>query len=457
MWILLNFAPLAALLIYLFGRRKLDPFEPVVIGMGYVALNFALSGVSVLAAPRGLQSIDYLKQMGISPDSYMFAGILETSAFVTFLLGYSLRPVSISFELDPSLNASPRLDGRRAHTLFLVAAFALLSACGGLMLVNAFSIDFSSLLSISRKRFIHLGDGEYAAALGYARWLAGMAQYALLLFLVQAYDRNRRLNILQMLVAALLFALMALPPFLTSSRYPLILSALSALVVLHYMRRPIRLRTLVAVGLLGAVTLAVMGELRSLRRGDIVDVSARGFVAELTARENAGFTLTARLVEDMPAAWGFQNGATFLAWAFAPIPRSAWPDKPAISLGQEVKVKLFDRPAELGGGVPPSSAGEFYINFGAFALFLAPIYTFLGGLASKSIYWRLVRSDRSPFSIFVYAVIFLDIAPLFFWTQFSQNMVNLAKVAVILLLTKLVLQLDFGHGGLNSKLRRGSS
>lgn len=454
MWILLNFAPLAALLIYLIGRRKLDPFEPGVIGMGFLALNFALSGASILATPRNLQGVDYLREMGVSTESYVFAGILETSAFVAFLLGYSLRPLPMNLKLATLRMPAPTLGGRRVRAYLLVATFALLAVYGGWTLVNAFGIDFSSFLSVSRKRFVRLDDGEYAAALGYARWLAEMGQYALLLFLVCAYDRDRRLNATQVTVAALLFGLMALPPFLTSSRYPLILSALSALAVLHYLRRPIRLRALVAIGLLGAVTLAVMGELRSLRRGESVDVSAHGIISELTGRENAGFTLTARLVEDMPGAWEFQNGATFLAWAFAPIPRSVWPDKPAISLGQEVKVKLFGRPAELGGGVPPSSAGEFYINFGVFALFLAPIYTFLGGLVSKSIYWRLVKSDGTPFSIFVYSALFLNIAPLFFWTQFSQSAVSLTKVAAILCLTKLFLQLDFGKAGMRPIPRR---
>ncbi len=141
----------------------------------------------------------------------------------------------------------------------------------------------------------------------------------------------------------------------------------------------------------------------------------------------------------MPDRWEYQFGKTFVVWIYAPVPRSIWPDKPAITLGQEVKVELYGGPVEQGGEIPPSITGEFYINFGLFALLMAPAYAFLGGAITKSVYWTLVRYNPTPFSIFVYALLFITILPNFFWTQFSQSVVGLIKLSAVLVLLRQVM------------------
>ena len=438
---LLNFVPALVLTVYFLTRKRLDPFEPVTIALSYLALNTALSGVSLLAGASTDTGSDYLRSIGLSASSYLTAATLEISAFLAFLLGYSVHPRALRFRIGRYLSQPVSLAHGKAVPLVLTFSLAVLGAIGLRDLIISFSIDLTSIESISRKRFVNLGDSEVSGAAGYTRWLAQFSQYAALLFLAYAYSRQPRLTPAQLVFAVLLIIMAVLPPFLTSSRFALISSLLSAMMVVHYLKKPISLKTLGIVGVLAILSIAILGELRQLRGGTQINISAASVVASIGDRENAGFSLTARIIEQMPSDWNYQFGQTYMNWIFAPVPRSIWPDKPLISLGQEVKVFLFDRSVARGGGVPPSSAGEMYINFGLLALFLSPVFTFIGGVISKSVYWQLVRNNSTSFSIFVYAVLFMNVLPNLFWTQFSKSMVDLIKLLVILFVVRLIVRL----------------
>lgn len=436
-----NFIPALLLAVYFFRRQQVDPFEPVTIALSYLAFNTALSAASLWADSSLYIGSDYLRSIGLSKLSYSIAAILESSAFLAFLLGYSVRPWTFGFRIGRYRSAPVSLAKSNAVPLLLVLSLAILGAVGLRDLITSFNIDLTSIHSLSRKRFLDTGDNEFSGAAGYTRWLAQFSQYAALLFLAYAYSRKRRLNLVQLGFSGLLVIMSVLPPFLTSSRFALLSFMLSALVVIHYLRKPFGFKTLGVLGAVAMVSVAMLGELRQLREGGEVNVSVVSALASIADRENAGFLLTAKLVEEMPDAWRHQLGQTYTSWVFAPVPRSIWSDKPAISLGQEVKVILFKRAIERGGGVPPSSAGEMYINFGPLALFLTPVFSFFGGAITKSVYWKLVRNHPTPFSIFVYAVLFLSVLPNFFWTPFSSSVVGLIKALVILFVVHQLLRL----------------
>ncbi len=264
---LLNFVPALILAVYFKSRRQLDPFEPVVIAMSYRALSTALSGLGLWADSSTYTDIDYyLKSIGLSTSSYVTAAVLEITAFLAFLLGYSLCPMNVVLRFGK--HRSTPISFTRGRTVpLLIFTLAVIGAIGLHNLIVTFNIDVSLLSSISKKRFISNGEGEISGAEGYSRWLASFSEYAALLFFAYMYSRKRRLNAIQTGIGIVLVALMVLPPFLTSSRAPLFFSILSFIVVLHYLRKPFNLRTLVIAGAIGLVLIALLGELRSFRGG----------------------------------------------------------------------------------------------------------------------------------------------------------------------------------------------
>lgn len=436
MWVvMLNFVPTVLLGMYLLTRKRLDPFEPVIIALSFLALKFAIFGFGLMAIPGNNAPQLYLQSLGISQSAYLVAATVEILAFMTFLLGYGMRPIQGTGRTKVMATQSKTLSGPVVS--LLIGALAALSLVGLIRLIDTFSIDLTSMQAVSKKRFVDVGEGQISSAAGYVRWLASLAQYAILLYLARILAVQRSLSARQWIVMTVLLVMALLPPFLTSSRTALLTALFSVLVVFHYLGRPFTFKGLAIIGLAGVVLLAVMGELRSMREGGPVQITGGTVVEQFAVREDAGFLLTARIIESMPQDWEFQNGMTFAAWVFAPVPRSVWAEKPAISLGQDVKVKLFGRSAERGGGVPPSSVGEFFINFGLLSFILSPLYTFFGGWMTRSIYHRLIVTDGSAFSVFVYAVLFIQILPNFFWTQFSYNMVQLGQMLTLFILIVL--------------------
>lgn len=135
----------------------------------------------------------------------------------------------------------------------------------------------------------------------------------------------------------------------------------------------------------------------SLREGEYLDIgvwSLRHYAA--TVGENA--VLTRQLVDEglLPKAYG----SSYLSGLGTALPGE--------QLTLDLQIKQAAEAAFVGGGIPPTLAGEGYVNFGYLG-------SFLGGFVVASTYVTLARRlarDRSPLDpyIYGYATVYVGLA-----------------------------------------------
>ena len=133
---------------------------------------------------------------------------------------------------------------------------------------------------------------------------------------------------------------------------------------------------------------------------------------------------TAAIIDQVSEKEEYLNGQSYALFLFAPIPRLLWPDKPSIRLGPYVAQDLL----ELGtnSGIPPSSIGEFYMNFGWLGVVLG--MALLGAFAGR-VWDRARRAEdrrfaRGPFALNMMCIILLLVG------DFSHTMLTLIKYQI---------------------------
>lgn len=222
------------------------------------------------------------------------------------------------------------------------------------------------LAGIGGKRAIELtanGEVVYAAS-GYTRLLASVVSPLLLMLLGYYLWTHPRLTAGMILKLGAVFLLSTLLPVLTSGRGALIQLAIGLLVVISAYR-PVRVRSLVIVALVGLLAFTGMTALRSAAQGGgNNDAHSRNIVMKLAESGNGlAIASTTAVTSSVPERMPFQLGATMTTWIFAPVPRAVWPDKPDISLGKRIKEEIY-RMRALRTGFPASVMAEGYMNFG---------------------------------------------------------------------------------------------
>ncbi len=173
----------------------------------------------------------------------------------------------------------------------------------------------------------------------------------------------------------------------------------------------------------------------SLRKGGAIDISdvTNQIVLKLGEYGTHGYANLAYIYESVPNSMDYQYGKSFTSWIFAPIPRSIWPDKPPITIGQQIKTEIYSKTEEGGGGEGTNSIGELYINFGVFGFVLAVLYWFVAGIFSRKIYVTLKPYlRRNKAAIIIYVIFLFYIIPIFLGS-FSRLLIKLFIYAVPML------------------------
>jgi oligosaccharide repeat unit polymerase len=177
-------------------------------------------------------------------------------------------------------------------------------------------------------------------------------------------------------------------PFFANSRGAFVLVPITALLIWHYMRRPLSLKTLllaVVVAALAVTTLSAfrlgfdnLSELRPYLTGQ------KALELIVGNRNFFGVAKTAHIIDAVPERLDYQYGKTLVLWLAAPVPRTLWKEKPVISTGQIIGEEVFGSGiGASGGGVPPGFVAEMYWNFGFLGVFLG---MFLLGYWLRAIY-----------------------------------------------------------------------
>jgi len=385
------------------GRN--DYFAPITFVLLTLMLGVTFRTWYIVATPDGEEVQAYLL-MG-QPVIFLSWSLVVTAwGFLFFTFGYYWSVPRLQLEQWPLIR-SDAWDERWMWLVvigcFIIAALSIIS------FIHALGIQDSLLEKFSAKRRLNVeGADVEQAAMGYQRLGASLISISFMLLF--AWFNEKKLAYFSfigvMVVGVGLLA--TLFPIIVSSRTQVILLLIFALLISHYLRRPISLQALGIAFLSALIALSALGALRAYSQRQVEELTVGqllGFssLAE-HVMENRNFldvTKTGHIMAGMPAQYPYQLGQTLVLWIVSPIPRSLWKGKPAVRLGPDVGDAFFSVGEHQITGVPPGYLGELYINFGL--LLIAPGMFFLGWFL-RFLYvnfYPLIRHNKNALLIYI--------------------------------------------------------
>lgn len=352
------------------GGRKFDLMEPINFVLPAVFFGTTLKTMFIVLFPSD-RTADFL--MVGEPNRILFVPLLTIClSMLCLTLGYMQRVPRLPIDGIASFLSNRRWLTYRLR-LLMIGSFLLSLAC---MLYYIRALGPAALARLSAKRVA--SDVENS---GYI--LAGAAQltYAVYLALAQIATVKSRTWFEKTFVVISGLLIMAFYTFL-STRTLLLNLVVYSMVLYHYLRRPVRVHQ-VLVGVLAVLFIvAFIGGLRPSKENhnpklsDALDNGTSKFIdLAVNNRNYLGAPETAIIMNGVPKHLPFQNGGTLITWAYAPIPRTLWPQKPEqIRVGFMLS-PLFKR-GDVKTGATPGMVAELYLNYGFWGTF--PVMFFVG-------------------------------------------------------------------------------
>jgi oligosaccharide repeat unit polymerase len=366
-------------------RRRFDLFEPPIVLSGIWLFAYALPSVSILAGVDPLWNTWDRRAVGDTRLLLSSALVLSAGFLTAFLAGYFFFPARAEATPRP-----PRteLDPRRFRNWSMVTTGAALllfagfvQQIGGLEVLLANLHDRVRLFSGLNYLGLPILSLHSVVLLSYTRLLRA--------------GRRPGLGFLAFFTFALGITT------LQGSKTSLLAALLALVVARHYLKRPVRLATVVILAV-AAPFAALSFDLffrEYLVHGNITTL---GFdISLMTAARDAWNMFYANaflqtqvlmlMVDGMPQILPFQLGLPYAAAFAMPIPRALFPDKPPV--GTEIFSRaFFPELLDQGTSIPTSLVGEFYMNFGVAGVLLGGL---LLGCGMRGLYaWRQRRRDE---------------------------------------------------------------
>jgi oligosaccharide repeat unit polymerase len=415
-------------------RKSHDLFEPI----NFVVLTTLIGVVLrtfyiVFVESENTRSFLLLGQ----PPIFLYKSLLIINlGLICLVLGYSSR--TPTFNLNKfSLMRSDSWNKRRLFfVLFIFTALALLSI---VLYVNELGIwgTLAQQFSAKRKLLVEGANYEYAA-LGYYLWGASLMSYVFYFLFALFVGSPGKLHWPLGIVVVVLGMLSMIFPVITSSRGEVLYHLVYAVLIWHYLKRRIslhKLTQLVSVALAIFVLLAALrGVGQSHKAAKVDEYFEFSKIIEVSVGNRNWFDVskTAHIVDAVPRKLEYQYGESFIAWIFAPIPRTLWKEKPIVRVGPVLGERIFQREV-IRTGVPPGFIGELYWNFGIIGV---PFGMFFLGFGLKTLYRSFcqhITQNRNALLIYIFIMIPFSLTLLS--DDFSGVVLDIATSLIPLLLT----------------------
>lgn len=264
--------------------------------------------------------------------------------------------------------------------LFLAPLIFIGCALANYYFLKTTGFEYEGIDSISSKRRVVINEVE--SSLGYFRLIAQDVPRVMMFLLAAAVCSLRKPSWTLVLMTGAFGLLAVTLPFLSSSRGNVLLALIGLCVAIHKVRG-LKLSTL---AIAFSFSLVIIFGMLALRRVHSRNMSVADSISEMGLEPLFGNHSFADIVKlssvykGVPELIGYKYGSSFLTILYAPIPRSIWPDKPAVAMGREITEKLYNKGLDLkdkGGGTPPGIFAESIINFSVYGF---PFAIFAMGL-----------------------------------------------------------------------------
>lgn len=349
---------------------------------------------------------------------------------VSMMLGYAIGTSYFSrYRTFTSMPRSPRINATYYYVPFFLLSLLLLSIYFQQM---GFVNQIRSGRLVATKFFID-EEGE-RSALGFLSIGGDFLIVMIIYYLAMA----RKITWVNVYTLSLLFLLINL--FLASKRNVILVIIILALIVLAVRGVKINLLKRLSRFAIIIVTMIGVSFASQIRNGSRdgqtlgqLDVVKAIEATTIHAFEGAYFIDPAKTAAIITLADNSSDllwGGSFLGFIVTPIPRVLWPEKPNVRIGPHIAQNLFDFGNKA--GVPPGAVGEAYLNFGwpgiVFVLF------FVGFLLAYA-WWKHRHAEDPRFTIVRYAFVMISII-YFLTVEFSAGVVIFLKYYIAILVAE---------------------
>ena len=417
--------------------EKFDPAHPILMILVSVLIGAVLRSFFILSPYES--PAKFLMLMG-KPPTFLLVGIIPLYiGFIFFVFGY-VYPVKPLADWSRKKIYNEEVSLKKFIPVTII--ITLVSMYTAFEFFKKTGVNFSEFNAdaFSKKRRYELEGGGYAA-LGYYKMVMDLIEplfYIALMFMIT--HKKKIFSILGFLTI-ILFFLNMLYPLIENIRTNALYVLINIGLIIYYLRGGIKLKELINVVVAASAILFVMTILRSSNNNKrtVTAVSTNPLAIMVGTTNFAGVDKTAQIIDGIPDKLPYQFGESLVYWLTSPIPRTWWPDKPAISYGLIIGEKIygkrdFDDP---GGGIPPGYVAEMYLNFGYAGIVLG---MFLMGLIFKLFYDAYAKNRKaSIYAMLVFVIVFVPLTLKLIGGDFSGVITKVIKgVVSIYIIMKMV-------------------
>lgn len=385
------------------GAAMLERPYNILHPLNFVALSLFIGvfGRTLFILSSNSDSVAFLLD-GRGVESLFPGAVLSLTGSFLLCLGYAVSG-RVSFRMKTLSGILMRFNSQ--NFILLLPILFLIAGVAMALFLKETGFEYTSLSSLSAKRRVDTGDGQLKASLGYHRMVAQEMPKIIFLILGSVYLRGNRSFGIKLGLAAFSFLTVILP-FIGSSRAGVLMTMIAFCVAINFIRGLSVQALLTALGISLFIIFAMLALRRVNTRGAEFSTSMveQGLEPIFGGRNFADITKLSHIYEAVPSKLDYKYGSSFISLIYAPIPRTSWPEKPAITMGYELTQVLYGREAGtklLGGGTPPGIFAESLINFGVWGF---PITVFFAGVFLRTIVNTIHRmAEDSDAGVALYA------------------------------------------------------
>lgn len=378
------------------GGRDYDLMEPINFVIPAVFFGTTLKTIFIVLYPSE-RTTNFL-MVGNSNEILYVPLVTICGALACLALGYSL-PVP---RLPVALITNFLRDREWQVWRFRLVMLGSMMLAGVCMVTFIRALGPEAFLQISAKRQLDPKSSEHGGLL-----LLGVAQLTYCCYFAVARLVSRERNTWPERIL-LMVAFLMLASFYTfiSTRTLLLNMVVYSLMLTHYLRGSIRVQHVFVSLAFVLATVSFIGGLRSSesnRNPGVMDAltigTSRFIELAVNNRNYLGAPETAIVLNGVPRQLDYQYGGTMITWAYAPIPRDVWIDKPErIRVGYSLN-PLFKRETTVTGATP-GVVGELYLNYGFYGVFSGMLCL---GMWLKTLYttFKPYFSDKNVLMVYM--------------------------------------------------------
>lgn len=389
-------------------RGNVDIFEPINFASIFMLIVSYSFIYRIYITERNYNHYPELIGSGFE-EGFILVLTLYIIYFLCVLVGYYLN---LSFE-----SYLPTFPRETKENVFLLKYIALLYIFIGLvfyfvLILTAFEGDPLRMFTTTEPRS-RLFEGAYYWQLG-----AQMLHIGYFLWVIQTIAKGRSPGLLQLVLFVPIFLMFAL----FGDRGGALGLVISLVVILYYVwfknlmtvdRRLIQFKQdsthdklkLISIPIIGFFLIVSAVFMQRVRQGRSL---LGGFqeleLTRVIAMREGHIERLILFLELSPEEIGYYFGAYRLRPILNFIPRAIWENKPALSIGTELR-----RVAITGGsgGINPGILAEHYVDFGYFGIILGGLVT---GLLLRYLYLLLKKNNESSLCLYIYAYVLFGVA-----------------------------------------------